>query len=205
MYVLDPIHIEEHNRVMNYFGYPIINPFRSKVPRGFYHPVRGHTGIDIATPSGTPLSLPIPLTVAKVANQTEMGLTMYLRDSEGKVIVFSHLSEVKFQEGQQISAGQVFALTGNSGSRTTGPHLHLEVIAPQPDPGHEVMSRQLFEFGDFNIDPVKYLDSLIRPHWSDEAMDWAMKRGLISYKRHHAEPVTWGELVVVLQRLDRRD
>lgn len=190
---------------MDYFGYPIINPFRSHVPRGFYHPVRGHTGIDIACPSGTPLSLPIPLAVAKIATQTEMGLTMYLRDSVGNILVFSHLSEVKYQEGDSVSAGQTFALTGNSGSMTTGPHLHFEVIAEQPAPGLEVMSRKLFDFGDYNIDPVSYLDAMVRPHWSDDAMDWAMKRGLISFKRHHSEPVTWGEFVVVLQRLDQKD
>ena len=39
---------------------------------------------------------------------------------------YLHLSELKTSEGARVQAGQVIALTGNTG-RSTGPHLHYEL------------------------------------------------------------------------------
>ena len=38
---------------------------------------------------------------------------------------FLHLSRIDVQKGQKVFAGQKIAVSGNSGKRTTGPHLHL--------------------------------------------------------------------------------
>lgn len=38
---------------------------------------------------------------------------------------FLHLSKIEVAKGQQVKAGQKIAVSGNSGKRTTGPHLHL--------------------------------------------------------------------------------
>ena len=38
---------------------------------------------------------------------------------------FLHLSKIDVVNGQHVSAGQKIAVSGNSGKRTTGPHLHL--------------------------------------------------------------------------------
>lgn len=43
--------------------------------------------------------------------------------------VYSHLSEYKITNGQEVKKGQVIALSGNSGSATTGPHLHFAVLS----------------------------------------------------------------------------
>ena len=38
---------------------------------------------------------------------------------------FLHLSRIDVLEGQRVRAGQRTAISGNTGKRTTGPHLHL--------------------------------------------------------------------------------
>lgn len=41
------------------------------------------------------------------------------------VCSYLHLSKLMVKSGQRVHAGQLIAVSGNSGSRTTGPHLHL--------------------------------------------------------------------------------
>lgn len=187
-----------------YFGYPVINPFRSMTPRGFYDSVKGHTGVDINCPMGTEISLPIPATVHAVRQQSEMGLTLYLEDEVGRILVFAHLSEVLVEEGDAVAYGDVFARSGNSGSATTGPHLHFEVIAHGPEEGYEMMTRTLGDVSGYNIDPIRYLETIFSPHWSDEAMAWAREHRIIHQHHHPDEPMTWGEFAVASQRLAER-
>jgi murein DD-endopeptidase MepM/ murein hydrolase activator NlpD len=40
--------------------------------------------------------------------------------------MYGHASRLLVQEGDEVSAGQVIAVTGNSG-RSTAPHLHFEI------------------------------------------------------------------------------
>lgn len=188
---------------MNYFGFPVINPFRSH-SRPEYDKVKGHTGIDIATPTGTVLDLPVRTVVRDIVKQNQMGLTLYL-DHGKKTLVFAHLSKVIVKKGDELPPRTPFAYTGNSGTATSGPHLHFEVLGETPEPGLEIMVREKLAVEGFNHDPVKYLESIFAPaHWSDEEMAWAVKHKIISYPRSPEQPVTWGELVVVLYNLANR-
>jgi len=38
---------------------------------------------------------------------------------------YLHLSKLLVKEGQQVGSGQTIAISGNTGKRTTGPHLHI--------------------------------------------------------------------------------
>lgn len=189
---------------MNYFGYPVVNGYRSQSPAGFYDPVKGHTGVDISCPEGTALALPTVNTVVAVKQQPEMGLTLYLRDSVGNILVFSHLSSVSVNVGDEVAANSVFANTGNTGSATTGAHLHFEIICKTPEVGGEMMSRTLGEFSGYNIDPLPYLDSIFEYQWAAEAMSWAKKHQIIKGEHAASDYMTWGEFVVSAKRLAER-
>lgn len=187
---------------MQYFGHQISNKFRAKTPKGFYDEVKGHTGIDLLMPIGTPLSLPVFSKVEKVLKQTEMGTTLYLSVGN-EILVFAHLSEVLYSPNDDIPPGYIFARSGNSGTKTTAPHLHLEVLAPKPEHGAEMMSRTLGGFKGYNIDPATYLDSLaVTPF--EEAHEWAMKHGLITKSKLYAPDVRWDELLPFAYRLTKK-
>jgi len=52
----------------------------------------------------------------------------YARDNGEKMRVFCcHLENISVRVGEEVKAGQQLGITGNTGQRTTGPHLHLGV------------------------------------------------------------------------------
>ena len=187
---------------MDYLGFRVINAFMSKTPKGFYDPVKGHTGIDLNMPEGTAISLPFEVKVAQFLKQSEMGNTLYLKDNAGNVLVFAHLKDVLVRTNDTIKAGSTFAHSGNTGSTTTGPHLHFEIIAKEPEAGAEHMTRELGGFSGYNIDPGAYLDSVTVPTW--HKLDWMKEHGFITIDKDPSTPVTWGEFSVVLYRLVKK-
>lgn len=58
---------------------------------------------------------------------TEGGLWIGIRRENGEKIEFAHLSEYLINKSF-CKEGEVLAMTGNTGTRTTNPHLHLQVF-----------------------------------------------------------------------------
>src|SRR5947209_8481121 len=54
------------------------------------------------------------------------GLFVLMRHSSGYETMYGHASRLLVREGDSVQAGQVIALSGNSG-RSTAPHLHFEI------------------------------------------------------------------------------
>ncbi|MCC2087882.1 peptidoglycan DD-metalloendopeptidase family protein [Mammaliicoccus sciuri] len=82
-----------------------------------------HWGRDYATPIGTPLLAP---TKGTVSQQYDKGGGTVARLVNGKFAqYFLHLSKV-LKTGP-VKQGEKFALTGNSGDYTWGPHVHYQV------------------------------------------------------------------------------
>ena len=190
---------------MEYLDVAITNRFQSHVPKGYYDPVKGHSGEDRLLAIGTEISMPIKLKCVSIKQQPEMGLTCYLEDINGNIHVFAHNTSINVKEGQTAEKGVVFAISGNTGSKTTAPHSHWEVITKNPSLGYRNMDRTLGEFKGFNIPPTEYVKGVVaketKPHWSDEHFAWAISKGIVTQKYPHAENVTWGELVSVLHKL----
>jgi len=125
-----------------------------------YDPIKKHTGVDL---SYTYEDLPSPITgtVKAIITQKEMGLCLYITDNVGSVHVFAHLSKTRVLLGQRIQRGQLIAVTGNTGTATSGPHLHYEVITPTPyKQGDAVMTRNLPGANGFNTHPRQYTADL---------------------------------------------
>ncbi len=92
-----------------------------------FHP--GHDGIDLGVPVGTPVLAAADGVVTFVGQESGYGNHVEIRDADGTVTTYSHLSAFVATVGQPVQAGQPIALSGNTG-HSTGPHLHFEVKLP---------------------------------------------------------------------------
>jgi murein DD-endopeptidase MepM/ murein hydrolase activator NlpD len=105
--------------VTSEFGYRA-DPFTKKR--------EGHAGIDLGAASGTPLRAALPGTVSLVRHASAgYGYHVMVDHGGGFLTLYAHCSKILVYEGQEVSAGDVIAKLGSTG-RSTGPHLHFEVI-----------------------------------------------------------------------------
>ena len=89
-------------------------------------PDESHPGIDIAVPVGTTVRAAGGGTVAAAGYDPDYGLFVLLRHPSGYETMYGHTSRLLAAEGDDVQAGQVIGLSGNSG-RSTAPHLHFEI------------------------------------------------------------------------------
>ena len=87
---------------------------------------RLHAGQDYAAAIGTPLKAMGAGTVIGAGPMSGYGTYIDIEFEDGTVSRYGHLSSVSASVGQTVAAGDVVALSGNTG-RSTGPHLHLEI------------------------------------------------------------------------------
>ncbi|RME24778.1 MAG: M23 family metallopeptidase [Deltaproteobacteria bacterium] len=127
-----------------------------------------HKGMDFKTPVGTPVRSPKAATVTRVDwNWRYNGHCIELRYDDGVIAKLLHLSENRVQAGQRVAAGQVIALSGNTG-RSTAPHLHYELHRGDrvldPLEYHEVQRRRLSadELARFRADQARLAATLDR-------------------------------------------
>ncbi|MCR2044806.1 peptidoglycan DD-metalloendopeptidase family protein [Anaerosalibacter massiliensis] len=88
---------------------------------------RMHKGIDIAANVGTPIKAADGGTITYSGYRGNYGKLVEIDHGNGYITRYGHCSELNVNNGDKVSKGQTIALVGNTG-RTTGPHLHFEVI-----------------------------------------------------------------------------
>jgi murein DD-endopeptidase MepM/ murein hydrolase activator NlpD len=86
-----------------------------------------HYGVDVAAPTGTPVTAPAPGTIAMAEPDLYYtGGTVMIDHGFGVTSVLSHLSAVMVAVGDHVSTGDVVGLIGATG-RVTGAHLDWRV------------------------------------------------------------------------------
>ncbi|MEZ4361399.1 MAG: peptidoglycan DD-metalloendopeptidase family protein [Kofleriaceae bacterium] len=86
----------------------------------------GHHGIDIFAYRGAPLVAVADGTIVAVGTPSSTsGLRVRLRDACGWEYYYGHLDSARVSVGQQVKAGSVIGLMGNTG--TSGVHTHFNV------------------------------------------------------------------------------
>jgi murein DD-endopeptidase MepM/ murein hydrolase activator NlpD len=123
---MEPAHIPSiwpvYGEISSGFG-ERLDPFSEEA--GF------HPGIDIAAPYGSPVRATAAGSVLEAGpGMAGYGNIVVIDHGSGIETIYCHLSKVEAAEGQQVQQGQVIGAVGMSG-RSTGPHLHYEVLIHQ--------------------------------------------------------------------------
>jgi murein DD-endopeptidase MepM/ murein hydrolase activator NlpD len=88
-----------------------------------------HRGVDYAVPKGTPLKAVGKGTIVAVYESRVLGwvveLRTYVTAEKIRVFAYCHLDKADVKVGQQVKQGDVIGKSGNSGSATSGAHLHF--------------------------------------------------------------------------------
>ncbi len=89
---------------------------------------RGHKGIDIAAPYGTPIYAAESGTVIETGGGWNGGYGNCVRvqHDDGNVTVYAHQSSIAVSYGDYVVKGQLLGYVGSTGD-STGNHLHFEV------------------------------------------------------------------------------
>jgi murein DD-endopeptidase MepM/ murein hydrolase activator NlpD len=94
------------------------------------HPVlggrRAHKGIDLASPTGTPVYAPADGMVGKAEWFSSYGLYIQVEHGGDLQTRYGHLSRLNVAAGQFVKKGDLIGYVGSTG-RSTGSHLHYEV------------------------------------------------------------------------------
>lgn len=85
-----------------------------------------HTGLDIATPSGTPIKVVASGTVTCASYNGAYGNLVKVDHGNGVETWYAHTSKMYVSVGEKVEAGKEIAAVGSTGN-STGAHLHLEV------------------------------------------------------------------------------
>lgn len=94
-------------------------------------PFRGtralHTGLDFPAPTGTPIAAAAGGVVLTAEFHPQYGQMIELDHGNQLVTRYAHASRMLVKPGDLVKRGQKIAEVGSTG-RSTGPHLHFEVL-----------------------------------------------------------------------------
>ncbi|MEW6353712.1 MAG: M23 family metallopeptidase [Pseudomonadota bacterium] len=93
----------------------------------FTHARARHSGIDVSAPAGTPIYATAPGKVTHAGLNGPYGYMVEIDHGLGIKTRHGHLSKILVTQGQQVTYRTKIGLIGSTG-RSTGPHLHYEVL-----------------------------------------------------------------------------
>ena len=101
-------------------------PVKGGLSSGFDYESK-HYGVDIAMPENSPVHSISEGIVVFAEWTSETGFVIILEHLNGLTSIYKHNSSIIKTQGDRIETGEIIAFTGNTGSLTTGPHLHFEL------------------------------------------------------------------------------
>ncbi|MDR3143005.1 MAG: M23 family metallopeptidase [Tannerellaceae bacterium] len=104
----------------------------------FYKPVNGivsaryeadirHYGVDVVAAPKESVLATLDGTIIFTGFDPQFGNVIQLQHKNGFISIYKHNELLLKKMGDQVTAGEAIALVGNTGSLSTGPHLHFEL------------------------------------------------------------------------------
>ena len=107
-------------------GLIFFRPTRGMVSSGF-DANQKHFGIDIAASPNESVLATLDGTVILATYTADTGYVIQVQHSQNLISVYKHCGSLLKKVGDSVKAGEAIALVGNTGEKTTGPHLHFEI------------------------------------------------------------------------------
>lgn len=137
LYVAKPVVVKKSTgsvntkKVVSYnyanLGIDLIRPVGGTITSRFGTRRGGtHTGLDIATSTGTAIAAAAGGTVTYSGYKGSYGYLVVISHGNGVETYYAHCSRLYVSAGMSVSQGQTIAAVGSTGN-STGPHLHLEI------------------------------------------------------------------------------
>lgn len=104
----------------------LIKPAEGFISQKF-EPGRGHMGIDIVVKEGAPVYASAGGLIVFSDFTPNFGYVIIILHSNNYITVYKHCSSVLKKERDIVEQGELIALSGNSGTHSSGPHLHFEI------------------------------------------------------------------------------
>lgn len=114
---------EKTNQNINFVLFPPVN---GTITEGYNIEDR-HFAVDIVVAINTPVKAVADGTVIFSEWTVETGYVLIIAHKQELLSVYKHNGTITKNQGDLVKAGEVVALSGNSGEYTTGPHLHFEL------------------------------------------------------------------------------
>jgi murein DD-endopeptidase MepM/ murein hydrolase activator NlpD len=112
-----------HSKITGRFG--TLSEFRRK------NNMQPHSGLDFAMPEGTPIPALANGTIVLQQESKVLGHVVVLRimDKQKKLayVGYCHLKVPGLEVGTKVKEGETVGLVGNTGSASSGAHLHMTV------------------------------------------------------------------------------
>jgi len=87
-----------------------------------------HFGTDFIMGENTPILSPAPgIVFDKNWDWPGGGNALAIRHENGLLTIYAHLNKILVNVGDKVNRGDEIALSGNTGTKTSGPHLHFQL------------------------------------------------------------------------------
>ena len=103
----------------------LFDPVKGEISREFRSP--NHPGVDVVTRKNEQIKACLDGIVLHSSYDDKDGYTVILSHQNEIVSVYKHAQKILVEVGQKVAAGGAIAIVGNTGARSTGPHLHFEL------------------------------------------------------------------------------
>jgi len=102
------------------------SPLKGEITSPFNYK-NGHNGIDVIASKNEAVKAALEGTVVFSDWSPENGHVIQIQHEKNIISIYKHNSFLLKKTGDRVSAGDPIAIVGNSGSLSTGPHLHFEL------------------------------------------------------------------------------
>lgn len=101
-------------------------PVKGTISSG-YNPKENHFAVDVVALKDAPVKAAADGTVVFAEWTADTGYLILIKHPNNFISVYKHNASLLKTQGELVTTGEVIATVGNTGTLTTGPHLHFEL------------------------------------------------------------------------------